>query len=171
MDILTGLMPRQAERRAVGSRILDKTGLKLGKLLRSDSIQSGKQSSTEEFAAEFSEFIGGVLELGYFIGKLGGCLRPHIGMCRKDAVWYGRILRPAQLTSHEFLTFFDNLAAGKTAEDISRNFPISSPTKSPHVWTMPASWPNLRSSSDGLAVFGRPLRRELHRPNLTRSEP
>jgi len=45
------------------------------------------------------------------------------------------------------------LAAGKTAEDLSRNFPISHATKSPHVWTTPRM-PNLRPSSDGPAVPG-----------------
>ena len=34
---------------------------------------------------------------------------------------------------------------------------------------MPANLLNLRPSSDGLAVFGRPLRLELHRSHLTRS--
>jgi len=66
-----------------------------------------------------------------------------------------------------------HLATGKTAEDIIAefpNFPISRAIKSLHVWTMPANWPNLRPSSDGLAVLGWPLRLELHRLNLTRSE-
>src|ERR1700730_7272065 len=41
----------------------------------------------------------------------------------------------------------------KPLKTLSRNFPISHATKSPHVWTMPASWPNLRPPSDGPAVL------------------
>src|SRR5256886_11722444 len=53
---------------------------------------------------------------------------------------------------------------------LSRNFPISHATKSPHAWIMRANWPNLRPSSDGPEVLGRSLCPELHRPKLTRSE-
>ena len=35
---------------------------------------------------------------------------------------------------------------------------------------MPANWLNLRPSSDGLAVLGRPLHLELYRSNLTERE-
>ena len=62
------------------------------------------------------------------------------------------------------------LAAGQTAEDIIAESPISPAIKLPHVWTMPGNWLNLRLSFDGLAVLGRPLCVELHRPNLTRIE-
>src|SRR5437667_6364655 len=48
------------------------------------------------------------------------------------------------------------LAAHKPLETLLRNSPISRAIKSPHVWTMPAHWLNLRPSSDGLAVPGRP---------------
>src|SRR5882724_7150452 len=58
----------------------------------------------------------------------------------------------------------------KPLKTLSRNFLISRATKSPHAWTMRANWPNLRPSSDGPAVLGRPLCLELHRPKLTRSE-
>jgi hypothetical protein len=48
---------------------------------------------------------------------------------------------------------------------------ISRANKSLHAWTMPANWLNLRPSSDGLAVLGRPLHLELHcaKPYGTRS--
>src|SRR6476646_1972004 len=50
---------------------------------------------------------------------------------------------------------------------LSRNFPISRATKSLHVWTMPANWPNLRPSSDGPAVPGREF--ESRRPRHSQS--